>query len=162
MFCENSSFPFGYRFKWVSPRVYSYTYLFIFKCNYVTYYFYDRAQNKIVFHYCTISSRAEMFCRWANSWSMQQKKQRTRRTYSADRYRHQLHHARRYSTGAEWRRRDNSETEDEDDLNEHLAKCQCSCDHMGYTSSSQHHTQVRCGEMTSVQTIKFARNTFLK
>ncbi|GFG33145.1 hypothetical protein Cfor_12320 [Coptotermes formosanus] len=87
--------------------------------------------------------------RWVNSWSVQQKKQRARRTCSADRYRHQIQHARRYSAGAEWRRRDNSETEDEDDLNEHLARCQCSCDHMGYTSRPQHHTQAEIGDNDS-------------
>jgi hypothetical protein len=141
------SFPFGYRFKWISPHVYLYLNATMFHAI-----FYDRAQKKVVLHICTISSRTEIFCRWVNSRSTQQKKQRTRRTYSADRYRHQLHHARRYSAGAEWRRRDNSETEDEDDLNEHLARCQCSCDHMGYTSNSQHHTQVCCGEIISVQT----------
>ncbi|XP_069678743.1 uncharacterized protein [Periplaneta americana] len=105
--------------------------------------------------------------RWANSWSAQQKKSagsggktRTRRTYSADRYRQQqavLHHepvARRYSAGAEWRRRgvvDTSETEDEEDvanldLNEHLTRCQCSCDHLGYTRSAQRPQQLRTRE----------------
>jgi hypothetical protein len=90
-----------------------------------------------------------------------QQKQRTRRTYSADRYRHQLHHARRYSAGAEWRRRrDSSETEDEDHLNEHLARCKCTCDHMGYTSSSQHHTQVRCVGMISVKLVPLIREGY--
>jgi hypothetical protein len=42
-------------------------------------------------------------------------------------------------------------------LNEHLARCQCSCDHMGYTSSPQHHTQVGGGQMTSIQADLYIR-----